>query len=284
MLLSSALPRVRVVSGSCHYHRLHIRPQAASVQSRLASSQYVAVAAVVSVAAGQVVKSRSVCCSRSPRLDGEDSSMPGDDTEDMEVELKSWTLRIKRSIDKSRRIKGGNYVQVATVDADGKPHCRTVVHRGFLESAGKPGEQAFKIITDSRSQKVQHGLNSAACELVWWFSQSSEQYRFESTMQLVGPTEEGELQAARQEQWTKLSDPAREQFFWDKPGVPYTGAPSVPKGGRGEDGEVLPPPDVFLLVLLWPSRVKYLRLSDNYAQDEEFDNAGMRWKPTRVNP
>jgi len=199
-------------------------------------------------------------------------------------ELRSWSLRIKKSIDKSRRIKGGNYVQLATVDSDGKPHCRTVVHRGFLQSEKRPGEQALKIITDARSQKVSHAQHDSACELVWWFSQSSEQYRFESTMQYIGPADEGELQAARQEQWTKLSDPAREQFWWDTPGVPYAGAPSVPKGGRGEDQAILSPPDSFLLLLVWPSKVKYLRLTDNYAQVDEFDTSGSRWNTLRVNP
>ena len=37
----------------------------------------------------------------------------------------------------------------------------------------------------------------------------------------------------------------------------------IPTGGRGEDGKVLPPPSTFLLLLLWPDYVDYLRLTDN---------------------
>lgn len=40
-----------------------------------------------------------------------------------------WRERIEVSIAKSRKIRGGNYVQLATVDEDGHPRCRTVVFR-----------------------------------------------------------------------------------------------------------------------------------------------------------
>lgn len=140
------------------------------------------------------------------------------------------------------------------------------------------------MITDARSEKVDHVRRSPACELVWWFSQSSEQYRVKGTLQLVGDEEEGELQAARQDQWTKMSDAAREQFWWDQPGVAYSGDPSVPKGGKNSEGELLPPPPAFLMVLLWPSRVKYLRLTDNYSQVDALDEASGVWEPMRVNP
>ena len=43
---------------------------------------------------------------------------------------------------------------------------------------------------------------------------------------------------ARKQQWGNLSDAAREQFFWDTPGLEYSGVPDVPKGGRDEEGKV----------------------------------------------
>ena len=42
-----------------------------------------------------------------------------------------WRERITDSIARSRKIRGGNYVQLATVDANNAPRCRTVVFRGF---------------------------------------------------------------------------------------------------------------------------------------------------------
>lgn len=42
-----------------------------------------------------------------------------------------WKERIESSIAASRKIRGGNYVQLATCDSDGAPRVRTVVFRGF---------------------------------------------------------------------------------------------------------------------------------------------------------
>jgi pyridoxamine 5'-phosphate oxidase len=83
--------------------------------------------------------------------------------------------------------------------------------------------------------------------------------------------------------WGNLSDKAREQFYWDSPNVPYSGAPSVPSGGRDNAGAMLPAPDTFLLMLLWPRSVKYLRLTDNFAQEDVLD-ANNQWSCARVNP
>ena len=88
-----------------------------------------------------------------------------------------WRERITTSIARSRKIRGGNYVQLATVDADNAPHCRTVVFRGFAPDG------RLKIITDNRSAKVKE---SRRVEVCWWFSQSSEQYRFAGELAYVG--------------------------------------------------------------------------------------------------
>merc|ERR1719152_729149 len=82
--------------------------------------------------------------------------------------------------------------------------------------------------------------------------------------------------------WGNLSDPAREQFFWAAPG-PFSGEPEVPSGGRGEDGKPLEAPEDFLLLLLHPRSVHYLRLSDNFAQRDRREPDG-EWTATRVNP
>ena len=43
-----------------------------------------------------------------------------------------WSL-LNVSIRRSRKVRGGNYVQLATADNKGHPACRTVVFRGFLD-------------------------------------------------------------------------------------------------------------------------------------------------------
>jgi len=198
--------------------------------------------------------------------------------------LEQWDSRIQASIAQSRKIEGGNYVQIATVDGEGLPRCRTVVFRGFQQLSHRPGQSALRMITDARSEKVDHIRCSPACEMVWWFAKSKEQYRFAGDLQLIGPDAEGDLQAARKQQWNNLSDLAREQFFWVAPG-PFSGAAEPPPtGGRDQGGKVLSPPDNFCLLLLWPSQVKYLRLSDNYAQLDRRSSESGKWSLTRQNP
>jgi len=208
--------------------------------------------------------------------------------------MDNWTERIKISIAKSRKVKGGNYVQIATIDRDlitGKvhPRCRTVVFRGFLPLVPQDESAAtiaLKMITDARSEKVEQLKHNDGAEMVWWFSQSSEQYRITGNCVLIGATADGcedtYLGKERITMWKNLSDPAREQFYWSEPGQSYDGIPSTPIGGRSKEGVILPPPMNFLLLLLIPSKVHYLRLRDNYAQQCRWESGS--WLSHRVNP
>jgi pyridoxamine 5'-phosphate oxidase len=90
-------------------------------------------------------------------------------------------------------------------------------------------EPVLKIVTDSRSEKVSHLANTPFFELVWWFPASSEQYRIAGSIHVVSSSEsDSKLREARIEQWSALSDPGREQFFWDQPNIAYTGVPAGP--------------------------------------------------------
>ena len=192
---------------------------------------------------------------------------------------------------------------------------------GDASFLGSYGDCVMKMITDSRSNKVREASSADAerktkkndvAELVWWFPKSSEQYRVRGRLRFVGGGGEygdepgGYLERERRRQWGNLSDMAREQFYWGDPGVAYSGRPDVPAGGRDpDDGTVLPPPPNFLLMLLIPTRVDYLRLTDNYHQVDEWRSRGgggsddgdddgiiggsssspsRRWKSIRVNP
>ena len=201
----------------------------------------------------------------------------------------NWLERIEKSIARSRKVRGGNYVQIATVDENGHPRCRTVVFRGFLRYSHQGKEVlGMKMITDARSEKVSQIEHSNFCEMVWWFSQSSEQYRLHGELYLVGASNDNqELISARKQQWGNLSDPAREQFYWHHPGAAYSGTPTVPPGGRDAEGKVLEPPENFLLLLLVPQSVKYLRLKDNLAIADTLETSSeseSAWSFRRVNP
>mmetsp|Transcript_50697 Transcript_50697/g.122299 ORF Transcript_50697/g.122299 Transcript_50697/m.122299 type:complete len:330 (+) Transcript_50697:87-1076(+) len=245
-------------------------------------------------------------------------------SEDMDA-LKSWRSRLEVSMGKSRKIRGSNYVQIATVDPkNNEPRVRTVVFRGFLSTlpddnslstmSGKCDDLSclVKMCTDARSQKVSEHSYQSTAELVWWFPKTSEQYRIRGRLILVGDekddndsntdlfTNENDRRAltiARKELWGNLSDPARESFLDPiVPGASYAGddetvkvKESIPKGGRDEEGKVVPPPDNFLLMLLDPHYVDYLNLTgQQYRQiDEKATNSettSIEWSQQRVNP
>ena len=116
----------------------------------------------------------------------------GDASPDKDLaEGKSWRELIEISSAKSRKIRGSNYVQLATVDPEtNAPRCRCVVFRGFQKlPENHPCSNQFlgmscvmRMITDARSQKVRE---SRAAELLWWFPKSSEQYRVRGSLHRV---------------------------------------------------------------------------------------------------
>jgi pyridoxamine 5'-phosphate oxidase len=240
-----------------------------------------------------------------------------------EDSIKSWRSRIEISIAKSRKMRGSNYVQLATVDPqNNEPRCRTVVFRGFLTTLPKDHSLSkkcrcddlsciMKMCTDSRSQKVSEHAYQSTAELVWWFPKTSEQYRIRGQLILIGDGEGDSddnskildsendhraLMIARKELWGNLSDPARESFLDPLvPGDSYhsDGAAlppdfSIPKGGRDEEGKVVPPPSNFLLMLLDPSYVDYLNLTgEQYRQidqKQQVTSSSNDWSQERVNP
>jgi pyridoxamine 5'-phosphate oxidase len=226
--------------------------------------------------------------------------------------MKSWRNYLEISNARSRKIRGSNYVQLATIDSkSNEPRCRTVVFRGFL---GLPEDHSMfhtsteivdgttshhklpcimKMCTDQRSEKV-HQVGAA--ELVWWFPNTSEQYRIRGEMILIGSAnqdrdDDRHLMIVRKEMWGSLTDASRESFLTPhRPGAStYDNAattttdPTHRLGGRDHDGKVIqPPPDTFLLMLLLPQRCDYLNLKNMYRQiDTVVDGT---WQSQRVHP
>ena len=98
-------------------------------------------------------------------------------------------------------------------------------------------------------------------------------------LKLVGNDDDDKpLQIARKEMWGNLSDPARESFLDDESVLPV--------GGRDEDGKVVPVPANFLLMLLNPTYVDYLRLTGaQYRQIDQRENSQQStWSSKSVKP
>ena len=209
----------------------------------------------------------------------------------------SWRSLLEATMAETRQIRGSNYVQLSTLEG-GEPRCRTIVFRGFLDlpsdhqlSSNKCDglSTTLKMCTDMRSQKAQqYDEANSTTELVWWFPTTSEQYRIRGQLILVGgDSDDKALMSARRELWGNLRDATRESFLTSVvPGEDYQEeTASIPKGGRDEDGNPLPPPDTFLLMLLDPTHVDYLRLTgEQYRQIDSKTGGTGDWTSRRVNP
>jgi PPOX class probable FMN-dependent enzyme len=178
-----------------------------------------------------------------------------------------WRDRLDSALKGNRRDAYSRYLQLATVGLDGAPRCRTVVFRGFLEESN-----TLLAITDGRSQKVEEIARDNRAQVHWYFARSREQFRMETGVTMAEPGRQGNLIA---DVWSRLSEAARDQFFWHPPGEPL------------ESGETLSPtespPNTFRLMLMEPQKVDYLWLGKRHQRVISVSSGDM-WEETQVNP
>lgn len=167
--------------------------------------------------------------------------------------LAPWRSPLSSAIHRNRSKPYSRYFQLATVTTGGYPANRTVVFRGFLNDE----QNSLKIITDTRSAKIQDIEHQAIAEVCWYFTKTREQFRISGNLQLITAAQtDNNLQLARQTTWHNLSDAARAQFAWPNPGKP-----------AADQAEFdVPPPDAdtpldnFCLLLLTPKKIDHLQL------------------------
>ncbi len=189
--------------------------------------------------------------------------------------LAPWRPILSRALHRNRSQPNARYFQLATVDLNGKPANRTVVFRGFLENSNQ-----LQIITDSRSEKINHIHYQPRSEICWYFPKTREQFRINGTLTIV---DENHLnQAVRLTVWHQLSDVARQQFTWPPSGQDLT--------DNKEYFFKLTPPESqpisnFIILLFEPERVDHLELRDNPHQRKIYylDDA-RNWIIQSVNP
>jgi hypothetical protein len=128
--------------------------------------------------------------------------------------------------------------------------------------------------------------------MVYWFAATKEQYRISGTLELVfEDTDSPAMLQARAEQWEIMSHSAKQQFYTNKqPGQIIVNEQEAAQGEATEAAtatitvidETTPPPSTFVLMLLWPLQVKYLRLTDMYSQLDTYSAEDSTWKSVRV--
>ncbi|HIK32376.1 MAG TPA: pyridoxamine 5'-phosphate oxidase family protein [Oscillatoriales cyanobacterium M59_W2019_021] len=195
----------------------------------------------------------------------------------MNPEIAPWRSLIAGALHRHRSLPQSRYLQLATVRPDGRPANRTVVFRGFLE-----GSDRLQIVTDDRSEKVAQIRDNAWGEVCWYFPQTREQFRLSGQLTVVGADcNDADLQLARRQAWSKLSDSARSGFAWPPPGQPRAEAAAfnVPI----PDANV--PLPQFCLLLLDPQEVDHLQLrgdpQNRWVYRRQSDGS---WSVALVNP
>lgn len=192
--------------------------------------------------------------------------------------LAPWRSAIAHALDRNRSLVYARYLQLATVQPNGRPANRTLVFRGFLEDTNQ-----LKFIIDSRSAKADQIQQQPWAEVCWYFPNTREQFRITGCLTLVGNDDcHQNLQPARISIWQELSDAARLQFAWPHPGKPRVKTPEA--FAPPAPNPVQPLPNFYLL-LLDPVQVDHLELQGE-PQNRKFYHCdeNQEWFCEEINP
>lgn len=166
--------------------------------------------------------------------------------------LAPWRSPLARALHRNRSQPESRYLQLATLQADGRPANRTIVFRGFLDDSNQ-----LKFVTDSRSQKAKQIDRQPWGEACWYFTKTREQFRIAGKLTLVRENyDDAVLQKARHTSWQELSDAARVQFAWPNPAEPRADADAFAPQPPAADKPV----ENFCLLLLEAVQVDHLEL------------------------
>lgn len=209
-----------------------------------------------------------------------------------------WRQSLARSLHKHRSKAESKYFQVASIDSDGKPRNRTMVHRGFLENSN-----SIITISDIRSAKFCDFSNLAEAEICWYFTLSREQYRIYSEVMIHSnihiTSEPLESKSLLQEIWNTLSEAAKSQFYWPLPKADVISEED--RGNFTSDLEKISspigsktPPNNFAIIIFSPTEVDYLQLKTqpqtrllynlNKPKLKNTVSEKQKWHEKRVNP
>lgn len=157
-----------------------------------------------------------------------------------------WKDILKRSLQKTEDKPESRFFQLATVDVEGKPQCRTLVFRGFSK------DHNIQFITDTRSHKWQDLENNSEVMICWYFAETREQYR------MAGKAHLNQVTLKQTEViWQNLSNAGKKQFLWGRPMQPRPAESTL-----DIDTSLIPdlPPNHFRVVNIEIDEVDFLSL------------------------
>ncbi|ESA36605.1 pyridoxamine 5 -phosphate oxidase [Leptolyngbya sp. Heron Island J] len=183
-----------------------------------------------------------------------------------------WRPALARALHRNRAQAYCRYLQLATVNESGKPSNRTVVFRGFVD-------EAIQMVTDSRSEKVQHIQACPWTEICWYFTVTREQFRIAGRITLISAAHDPD--AVRLNAWQTMSANAHQQFYWPHPGEPRVSQAAFEPSATPSTAY---PPDSFSVLLLTPERVEHLELRGHPQNRYLYQQTEGEWQLQEVNP
>jgi pyridoxamine 5'-phosphate oxidase len=161
--------------------------------------------------------------------------------------LPPWQKKLVSAIAGNKTVAQSRYFQLATIDDQGAPNCRTMVFRGFGE-----GSDRLIMHTDLRSDKIQPLKYKKIVEVCWYFPVTREQFRLQGKIELIDSPEHPQ-EALRKGHWHELSDDVRAAY------AQFAISENIPATKR-ENCSQHSPSEYFALLQLTASRVDHLQL------------------------
>lgn len=179
---------------------------------------------------------------------------------------------LQRAIEKN--LNGDfRHVQLATVDTDDHPACRTIVFR-HLDT----DRETLYFITDLRSHKVAEIRRQPRVEACWYLPVSREQFRLRGNAEAIGESDDPALMQLRADIWDRISPETRRLFVSPAPGSEAGEAPVKPPPAPQA------PPACFALLALRPDGVDHLDLGTEPHGRSLFEGTEGTWRVRRLNP
>lgn len=178
--------------------------------------------------------------------------------------LVQWRQKLENAIKNNAATPHTRFFQLATVDRNAAPACRTLVFRGFMDNAN-----TLIAHTDVRSEKIQQLKNDDRTAVCWYFCDTREQFRLTSKVTLIT----GQQQDAadiRWAHWQALSQSAQASYSLATPGSALVIEPAASEKPNCNAGLGSKPSKNFALLLIVPSSVDHLLLAPSPQQRSRY--------------
>jgi len=184
--------------------------------------------------------------------------------------LPPWRPLLRGAREREGRSPAARWLQLATVAPDGSARVRTLVFRGWADSA------ELDLLTDGRSAKPAELRQQPAVELCWLLPKARCQFRLRGAVLTLPAAVELE---ERQRHWDGLPPAGRALWGWPEPGALLDSAAAFP----AELADDTPLPAHFQLLRIALEQVELLELRDHPHQRRRWRRDG-GWSEECLNP